>query len=628
MAPSPERREEPPLANVVVVIPCYDEGLGVIDTIESIATQRKRPGEYFVQGTVVVINNRPDASAEVLSSNMTTYAALQSIRFGYEFKTGNKARDAKIRRIQESGMRIDVIDAFSGPHAHPENNVGYARKVGADHALSMLDRRPPKQSWREGEQPVLMSTDADSVLSPETLHTVWSAFWTEYADAVSVGSTIGTEGLDSHSDVASRAYQTYWGARSASYEMHHRIYALENKMMYLRQYHREPPIESALVTLGGASTAYSALAYEKSGGYPAIGAAEDTELGYRIVESGGIVEDISSERPNAVVITQPRISTRTDNGFGHSIGEWDARKGPFRLVMVDHPKVASETEEFLWALSPKSTDPTRIAKAEFRKQRLTKAEFENVCAEHEIPPDRTASLWGLYESWGGVLNSREHHELVRSARGIFEKRHGSVTMEEYVAQLENTNEHYWGLASKMLSVSGNNAFTHLWSWESFSESMAALIRPEGAEALLPEERADVEVKVRSIVASLYGISVTEVIQHFQILLMRALMEAADKDLIDEVDTMRDEITRVLKTRPVIDQDLYVGFSLARQAATQIGVMERAKITLTPHLSPSEIIKLESSLSQANKNAAALWHDYQMLEESKKKEHEKKAAGGE
>src|SRR3989344_6308767 len=118
IATGPERSDkEPQLLDTVVVIPAMDEGTNIIDTIESVAVQRELKGRGLVRGVVVVINNRPDASNEVIASNMRTYTLLQGIRHGCKMSVrGSPALTEKIQKIQESGLKIEVVDAFSEGH--------------------------------------------------------------------------------------------------------------------------------------------------------------------------------------------------------------------------------------------------------------------------------------------------------------------------------------------------------------------------------------------------------------------------------------------------------------------------------------------------------------------------------
>src|SRR3989344_4265930 len=141
--------------DAVVVVPALDEGLNIIDTIESVAEQRSARKSEITRGVVVVINNRSGASAETIASNMRTYTLLQGIRHGCKLSVrGNPELTEKIRKIQESGLQIEVLDAFSEEHAHPGSNVGRARKMGTDHALGLV----------KNERSTIVSTDADTIL--------------------------------------------------------------------------------------------------------------------------------------------------------------------------------------------------------------------------------------------------------------------------------------------------------------------------------------------------------------------------------------------------------------------------------------------------------------------------------
>lgn len=421
VAPSPEGYEREPNLDVVVVIPCYDEWPGILRTLASIAGQKKKQKE-LLHGVVVVINNKPDAPEKVKAANAKTYTMLQLIRLGYPIDVVDEHTNYLIRSIQTMKLRIEVIDAFSEGHAHEESNVGRARKTGTQHALSLL--KPQK------EKAAIISTDGDSMFGSEVIESVHKIFSEGHADAVALGSALDTNFLDSESRRAYQRYRLQWELRDAYKRVEDMLvhYTNDTEGSIYPPHSRDSSIlESELICMGGGYSAYTRGAYEKSGGYKDIGTAEDTELSHAIAEAGGIIKDIREKYPRAIVFTQPRISERTEKGYGHTIGEWDEQKDSFLDVRIPSYETTKTAYDFHQAIA-------------LLPEGSSKAKVLALCKYYHITGEKAEEIAELYSSWNGKANMREHFMLVQKINDYVIEQQGKISVGEYRTLLEGKNK--------------------------------------------------------------------------------------------------------------------------------------------------------------------------------------------
>ena len=230
-----------------------------------------------------------------------------------------------------------------------------------------------------------MSTDADTRLGPEALDAVWRIFSGGTVDAIRLNIRLTLEGLDQESLDSYLAYATQWKISKALEQIPERIKALSTKSFY----QRDQPIQEISfanpIDIAGASSAFSAEIYKRSGGYRMLAAQEDTELGFSIAEAGGIIKDVSEEHPEAVIFTQPRISKRTRIGFGRSIDSWNPKHGPFSSRRIIRPEVNTAIDTFLRALEGSEGDSGL--------ERKTKEDFYSICKENDITEEISEKLW-------------------------------------------------------------------------------------------------------------------------------------------------------------------------------------------------------------------------------------------
>ncbi len=313
-APGPESPESMRPLDAVVVVPIKGEKVeDVINMLQSISSQRKQKGEAFVHGAVLVVNSRPDAEREDTRRNMQVYALVQGIRYGCQLKIdGRTDLTQKIREIQDSKLRIELIDAFSDQHSHEKTNVGMARRFGTEMAV---------QHAASDKTPIL-STDADTLVGNETLATLRQIFETEEVDIMPLHSDQTLQGMDEASLRAARLHNLYWRVKNIIGVLPAKIKAME-KASYFPENEPTSQIRDSAIWLGGASTAFTVGAYKRSPGYRDIGRAEDGFLASDIVRTGGHLRDLRAKYPAIKVFTQPRISTRTELGWGHTIAAFE-----------------------------------------------------------------------------------------------------------------------------------------------------------------------------------------------------------------------------------------------------------------------------------------------------------------
>lgn len=429
LAPSPETHEAQPRLDVVVVIPCYNEWPGILRTLGSIARQEKKNPKEVLHGAVIVINNKPDDKEEVRGANMTTYATLQLIRKGYPIDVGDEDLNEDIRDIQTRNLHFEVVDAFSDPHAHAESNVGRARKIGTEQALTMLKQDEDKEGADRFEKrgPGIISTDGDSTLEAGVVEAVHRVFQDGYADAVALGLGSEMDGVDAESQEASSRHSLYWTAVFASSQSAalRAWFGSHSKLAY--DMPRPSFLEQELVTMGGGYSAFTAHAYAKSGGYDETrGTREDVEVAHAIADAGGSIKSILEVYPEAYVYTQNRVSYRTDEGYGHMIGQWSPLKNDFGDVMVPRAQAKEMSHQFLKEVELLSDSSE--GKAEFMK--LTK--------KYRIQGPLGEELIAAYLAWDGSENNRGHFRVVELSRKYFAELYGSIPMSAYLDDLEES----------------------------------------------------------------------------------------------------------------------------------------------------------------------------------------------
>lgn len=528
LAPRPERRAEyDKKLDIAVVIPSYNEDTAILDTIASIADQRRGGKIHVEHGIVVVINNRADASPEIIASNMRTYTLLQGIAHGRHVTIrGNPDAEQKIRRIQESRIPLYIIDSFSPGHAHHDGNVGHARDTGTSHAVSKLVKSADS---------IIVSTDADTIMGPDAIASLQLAFEQEEMDATSLRSLNNTDGLDASSKRAFENYALYWGVLSAATTLPRRTESLASNSFALD----DTPYftEERAIWLAGASSAFKASAYKAAGGYEPIPGEEDTRIGHRIVEAGLTLKDVTTRYPGLAVYTKPRISLRTSTGYGRTIAQWDESQKSFGNVEVKSLDAAQKANAFLHTF-----DELRALEDNFDPDdtRDPRDVFFQRCKEFDLDDTFSQELRTVYEAWSED-NDQHHHQFLKKVYDYFDKKYPPIPLSQLVMLTENESAKYSEALRSSRSrpttpETGNNEYPSAmpWNWERFRESCFSLAHAFGINS-----EGDTGIKLSAIVIASYDHYVRELqTAHEQKMLANFISRRGRMDGVEESNEER------------------------------------------------------------------------------------------
>lgn len=464
--------------DVVAVIPVMNEGYEVLFALRSIAHQQKGRRNGFSQGVVLVINNRPDASNEIVQSNMDTYILLQSVCSGFPVSVrGRRDLDTAIRDIQQANLPILIIDSFSEGNTDEKNNVGRARKIGTDFAVDFL-LKP------EG---FVISTDADTTLHSWAMYDAKEMFATTDVAASPMLLNNSIELLSEKEQQVFRSYELYWQARQVFCVHDFRTHAI--KTLQLTDDYEDPYISDRPVYMGGAYSVFRGDAYKKVGGYRPIGSAEDTTLGQDMADAGLRVENMSHHFPNLQAYTLPRISFRTDLGYGHGIGRWQHGFAETKVIngerIRQHMAFLHEVSEL--AAFRKEDDQGAISR------------FIKLCESVGITGEFLLKMQDAFENWNfDDATTSPHMQLIEGARAFFEQ-YGTedVPMKDFINDAEDLERLY--------SVDFEDSCARLlfgaeaqreWSWDVFSQKIWDYL---DSQTLDPE----LQIKCRTIILAAF-----------------------------------------------------------------------------------------------------------------------------
>lgn len=253
-------------ADMVVVIPCYDEPdlLGVLDSLRSI----ERPDASVL--ILVVMNAGVLAPADVVLRNRMTYAEVVS--YGERFNV--------------PGFDFFPV-LFEGlPRKHA--GVGLARKIGMDMAIKLFSENGADRAR------VIVSLDADCIVSSNFLTSIWRA----YSHDKTLNATIH----DFKHRVECGALIPEYAIRQ--YEAYLRYFRVMLKMTGFPYYYH---------TIGSAFSV-SADAYVKVGGMGRQQGGEDFYFLQKVFALGGV-----KELNDVTVFPLARLSDRVPFGTGPSL---------------------------------------------------------------------------------------------------------------------------------------------------------------------------------------------------------------------------------------------------------------------------------------------------------------------
>jgi len=256
-----------------VVIPALGESAALPQTLDSLS---KNSADALARSLiVVVVNQRTDAADALKKDNLKTLELLHNHPAGK--------------------LRLAWIDACScGTELPPKQGVGLARKIGFDLSLSRL-------SWND--RPVLVSLDADTLVSPDYLAELLEHFRTTSAG----GAVIPFRHIEADDPLQERAIRRY--------ELYLRSYVLGLQLA------GSPYAYTSI----GSAFACTAKAYIQAGGMNRRQAGEDFYFLQQVAKTTGM-----TTLQGGMVRPSPRPSERVPFGTGKAVSMQNSQGGsPF-----------------------------------------------------------------------------------------------------------------------------------------------------------------------------------------------------------------------------------------------------------------------------------------------------------
>lgn len=395
-----------------VVIPSYDEGANILETIDAWRIQMQL---YEVRAALfVVVNNSRKSSREVKDSNKTTFDLLKSLveKDVKRFKNLPKGRRQVFGKLredirQDTKFRMALIDLWSSGNAPEQCNVGLARDTGARVACEYLQ-----------DDGFLISSDADTIPSRTYLCDAEAGLKAlPDVSALKGGVTL---------DVPKGDLET--AERISLFEVIQHLERQMRSFVLLQEFQKKE--RRKFPHLAGSNAVIRKSAYESAGGFPHIRGAEDTELSRNILRQGG---KIYQARYALEVKTSVRVSERAE--AGHALGQ-AIKNADDHVEAPWNARVYSLTacrlmERLLEALA------TTNAQFPFHKKtwQLGVAHFLVRCGEYELTADHLERLWNANQIDPTLVDVHFNRilevEVERIAAEIYEKMPLRVALAEF-----------------------------------------------------------------------------------------------------------------------------------------------------------------------------------------------------
>jgi len=299
----------------VVVIPACNETAGLL---------RSTP-PCGGRSLMILVINEPENAAQNVSSNNRALAAAVQERF---MPLWQSVPGPGLSLWQDTLAERDLllVDRFSeGRRLPARGGVGFARKIGADLALSLIYLQRINSGW-------IHCTDADVQL-PETYFTRSNAI----EDCASKYSALIYP--FSHSDDLDRSESREVIMATHLYELSLRYYVAGMKFA------RSP---YAFHTIGS-TMAVSAIHYAKVRGFPKREAGEDFYLLNKLAKVGSVLE-LDSSLDNEAIEIASRRSDRVPFGTGAAVNKITALADPLSEFRFYDPTVFELLELWLQRL--------------------------------------------------------------------------------------------------------------------------------------------------------------------------------------------------------------------------------------------------------------------------------------
>jgi len=273
-----------PVWENVMVIPACNETAGLL----------RPPPPCGGRSLLILVINEPENAAQDVSSSNRALAATVQQRFKCEWQSAAE-RGLSLWRDSAVPRDLLLVDRFNeGRQLPTRGGVGFARKIGADLALSLIHRQRINSAW-------IHCTDAD-VRLPETYFARSNAL----KDPASKYSALLYP--FSHSDAPDRSESREVIMATRLYELSLRYYVAGLKFA------RSP---YAFHTIGS-TMAVSAIHYAKVRGFPKREAGEDFYLLNKLAKVG-LVRELDAGVENGVIEIESRRSDRVPFGTGAAV---------------------------------------------------------------------------------------------------------------------------------------------------------------------------------------------------------------------------------------------------------------------------------------------------------------------
>ena len=288
----------------VVVIPACNETAGLL----------RSPPPCGGRSLMILVINEPENAAQNVSSNNRALAAAVEERFTHQWQSA-PGPGLSLWRDTLAERDLLLVDRFSdGQRLPARGGVGFARKIGADLALSLIHRHRINSGW-------IHCTDAD-VRLPETYFTRSNAI----EDPTSKYSALIYP--FSHSDDRDRSESREVIKATHLYELSLRYYVAGMKFA-------DSPY--AFHTIGS-TMAISATNYAKVRGFPKREAGEDFYLLNKLAKVGAILE-LVQETAEDVILIESRRSDRVPFGTGAAVNKITGLPDPVSDYQFYDPEV-------------------------------------------------------------------------------------------------------------------------------------------------------------------------------------------------------------------------------------------------------------------------------------------------
>jgi len=304
----------------VMVIPACNEAPGFL---------RSPPACGGRSLMILVINEAVNASQEVSSSNHALAASVQA-RFTPLWQSAlwqsAPGPGLSLWRDPHAARDVLLVDRFSDGRQLPiKGGVGFARKIGADLAVSLIHRQRINSAW-------IHCTDADVQL-PKTYFTCSNSLQNDCANYSALIYPF------SHCDDQDRVESLEVLLATQLYELSLRYYVAGMKFA------RSP---YAFHTIGS-TMAVSAFHYAKVRGFPKREAGEDFYLLNKLAKVGAVLELALDTDCEAIEIASRR-SDRVPFGTGAAVNKITGLVDPVNEFRFYDPMVFEMLKRWLQSL--------------------------------------------------------------------------------------------------------------------------------------------------------------------------------------------------------------------------------------------------------------------------------------